>query len=175
MTFNNATIEALKIVSNIFHIIGDFFEIENDYFKNITITDDDEHGLVFSVTLSCYVLGSQSFSSDDFELFCKQHSFNGLVFFNRDGTVTFSMYVKKEVQPTQVEDESYPVPEGLTSKEWGYCLEVPPNKIEAIKAFRDRTGTLLAEAKQQIEQHMYNQGLIGGVNHNIPTNVVLGY
>lgn len=95
----------------------------------------------------------------DFHLFCKENELNGVIFFNPNSTVTFSMTPVCLPEATHME---IIVPEyctGVTGKhivprlttEMLELMNVS-KKIPAVKLFRDKFGGQLTVAKCTVEQ-----------------------
>lgn len=54
--------------------------------------------VVYTVEVECTKLCNISYSSTDFMVVCNKYNMNGVIFFNRTGTVTFSLSPIKELQ-----------------------------------------------------------------------------
>jgi hypothetical protein len=53
---------------------------------------------VYTVEVECLKLCIDSYSSTDFMVVCNKYNMNGVLFFNRTGTVTFSLSPIKEIR-----------------------------------------------------------------------------
>jgi hypothetical protein len=54
--------------------------------------------VVYTVDVECSKLCNISYSSTDFMVVCNKYNMNGVLFFNRTGTVTFSLSPIKEIR-----------------------------------------------------------------------------
>jgi hypothetical protein len=62
-------------------------EIKFDIIEDL----DEKLNLVITVKEATSSLGERHYSSCDFQTFCEQSNLTGMIFFNKDGCVTFSM------------------------------------------------------------------------------------
>ncbi len=73
---------------------------------------EESCGIVITGKVDVSALGEGNYSDSDFKLFCERNDLNGVIFFNRDGTVTFSMAPKIPEVPETAEEKP-PKPAGV--------------------------------------------------------------
>lgn len=80
-----------KNLADLLLAIEEKFGIET---KEISLNVDETVGLIFLVEQPASALGNKRWCDSDFHIFCKQNDLNGVIFFNPNSSVTFSMTPK---------------------------------------------------------------------------------
>ena len=87
--------EAVKLVSDLIDDISTRFQVNP--VDVVTEIAEHPHYMFFKVTLTPYAVAELSIqmqTNADFQLFCDKNNLNGLIWFNSNGTLTFSMCAK---------------------------------------------------------------------------------
>ena len=86
-------IEAANLISDLLCDIMDFFHLKSE--RDIKLTTVEDEGLVLQVVVVPSQLASHNLCDTDFSRFCNEKELSGVMFFNADNTLTFSMTPKK--------------------------------------------------------------------------------
>jgi hypothetical protein len=136
-TDNVSVISAANKIADVMEGIQELFSLGCAIDK-IKIGLDEIVGMVFTVTVSPASLGESNFSDTDFRLFCERNDLNGVIFFNKNGSATFSMTPKqepkKETIPVFLDGKLQNAPK---PSEKVLDFVARNEKLKAIKLFRE--------------------------------------
>lgn len=136
-TDNVSVISAANKIADVMEGIQELFSLGCDVDK-IKIGLDEIVGMVFTVTVSPASLGESNFSDTDFRLFCERNDLNGVIFFNKNGSATFSMTPKQEPKKETIVVWLDGVPQNAPKPSEEVLDFISKNeKIKAIKLFRE--------------------------------------
>ncbi len=141
-------LEAAKVVSVLLNTIAEQFSVNR---SEINFDTDETVGLVCTLTMLPSTLGKKKLCDTDFHLFCKENDLTGIIFFNENGTVTFNMTPMETGPQMKICSQGATVIVPRLTEEMFNIMHCG-RKINAIKLYREKFGSSLAEAKNACEQ-----------------------